>query len=292
MNYLNRRMHPLNFGYGSSDVRPKINLEYVKRNNRFRMSSPEMLFFVRYFSTLVGEMVLPDDKTRTLMDEKVWNLYLKLREIVHLLTSVFVTESMLAPLDTVITEHHFLYIELFGYLKAKFHLLPHYVRIIRRTGPVIKISSIRFEAYHQLITKCISYSNYHKNILKTIGMRLQSSFMVLNSTKYEEVFKTCGMEIQSELANALFYDTLRRRELKSVTLNGITYSENSIIVVDFNEDGIVFGLVKNIFEVDEKSSSDTWYSNRVVSIVIFLPIESPLSMNVLAPSLLRTYLHI
>ncbi|KAJ8684813.1 hypothetical protein QAD02_020606 [Eretmocerus hayati] len=120
-------MLTLNFGYGSSNAPPRTNLEYVKRNNRFRMSSSEMLFFVRYFSIVVGEIVLPDDKMRTLMDEKVWNLYLELRELVHLLTSVFVTESMLAQLDTVITEHYSLYIELFGYSKAKFHLLLHYV---------------------------------------------------------------------------------------------------------------------------------------------------------------------
>ncbi|KAJ8674423.1 hypothetical protein QAD02_005685, partial [Eretmocerus hayati] len=241
---LNRRMRDFNFGFETSNIPPDINYDYLKKNERLKMSSSEMLFFVRYFGILVGDLV-PTDNI-------VWGLYLKLREIMHILTCPFVTESMLSNLDSLITEHHELYIRLFGFLKAKFHLLLHYIRVIRRTGPVIKTSCMRFEVFHQIIKKCIESSNCHINTLKTIGIRLQLSFMSLNFNKYEDIFKTYVREQKNTLVRSLFPEASKMSELKSIVLNGITYSKNTIIVVDYDDDGVIFGQVQNVFLVDDE----------------------------------------
>ncbi|KAJ8678666.1 hypothetical protein QAD02_014453 [Eretmocerus hayati] len=241
---LNYRMRTWNFGFESSNILPQINYEYVRKNLHLKMSSSEMLFFVRYFAVLVVDLVP--------LESAAWRLYLRLRELVHLLTSPTMTESKLARLDVVITEHHELYVSLFGHLTAKFHYLLHYIRIIRSTGPVIKTSSIRFEAFDQFIKRCIEYSNCHVNILKTIGIRLQLKFMSLKAMEYESVFKSCGKDKKGTLANSLFFDSQSKREIHSVTLNGITYAEKVVIVVDFSPDGIIFGVAQNVFEVDEK----------------------------------------
>ncbi|KAJ8675348.1 hypothetical protein QAD02_011134 [Eretmocerus hayati] len=91
---LNRRMRDFNFGFETSNIPPDINYDCLKKNDRLKMSS-EMLFFLRYFGILVGDLV-PTDNI-------VWSLYLKLREIMHILTCPFVTESMLSNLDSLIT---------------------------------------------------------------------------------------------------------------------------------------------------------------------------------------------
>ncbi|KAJ8672423.1 hypothetical protein QAD02_003682 [Eretmocerus hayati] len=244
IDYLNFRMENFNFGFKSSNVPPMISYEYVKTNNRFKMSASEMLFFVRYFAIFVGK-VAP-------VDSLFWKLYLLLREIVQLLTSPIVTHLMLASLEALISELLALYVSLVGPLKPKFHLLLHYIRIIRQTGPIIKISSMRFEAFHQIIKKCIEYSNCHINTLKTIGIRLQLNFTNLSTMKYEQVFKSYGKEEIGTLANSLFSGYVKKREVQSVTLNGITYAENSIIVFDFSPHGIIFGVVKNVFDVDNE----------------------------------------
>ncbi|KAJ8672032.1 hypothetical protein QAD02_003291 [Eretmocerus hayati] len=46
IDYLNARMSTLDFGFESGNVPPKISLDYLKKNEKFRMSTSEMVFLL------------------------------------------------------------------------------------------------------------------------------------------------------------------------------------------------------------------------------------------------------
>jgi len=56
---------------------------------------------------------------------------------------------MLKYLKYLISEHHDMYLSLFNSLKPKHHFLLHYPNIILKTGPLIYLSCMRFEAKHK-----------------------------------------------------------------------------------------------------------------------------------------------
>ena len=60
--------------------------------------------------------------------------------------------AILELLETLISEHHSLYLEFFSEsLKPKHHLLLHYARIMKKFGPLKYLSCIRYEVkYKQL----------------------------------------------------------------------------------------------------------------------------------------------
>ena len=78
-------------------------MDYVKRNSRLKMSATEVIFFVRYFSIMVGHLVPHDNE--------VQELYLHLRNIVSIIYSPNSTWDDLILLDSLITEHHQLYLK-------------------------------------------------------------------------------------------------------------------------------------------------------------------------------------
>ena len=60
-------------------------------------------------------------------DEAVWCFFLVFREIVEILTAPYVNRNMVEYLRTIISEHHEMYISLFGCnLKSKYHYMLHY----------------------------------------------------------------------------------------------------------------------------------------------------------------------
>lgn len=75
----------MNFAFESSNVPPQINRDYVKNNQKLKMSAAEILFFTRFFGAIIGDKVLRGNKH--------WLLYMKLREIVHLLTSPVIKKN-------------------------------------------------------------------------------------------------------------------------------------------------------------------------------------------------------
>lgn len=114
---LNNILRTMDFDFETSNRPLPISLDYLKKNNWLKMSASEMLFFARYLGLMVGDVV-PEDN-------EYWLLYVKLRQILHILISPILLESHLLELESLIEEHHQLYLDLLGELKAKFHLLTH-----------------------------------------------------------------------------------------------------------------------------------------------------------------------
>ena len=242
IDYLNYILKTTDFGFESSNLPPQINLEYVKRNKRLKMSASEMLFFTRYFGIIIGDEVPRDDE--------VWNLYIKLREIINILTSPIMRRSYISQLETIIFEHNQLYMNFFGNLKYKYHCLTHYPRIIPKIGPVIKCCSLRPESKHQEIKNIISTSSSHVNILKTIGIRYNLSRMNLKFSKYYNI--SYGSQVQCDSVDHIFPQSANKKALSKIIINEITYSINTIIIPNIYDDGPEYGKIEQISTLDDK----------------------------------------
>lgn len=204
------------------------------------MSASEILFFVRYFGILVGDKVHPETQ--------VWQLYLKLREIVDIITSPKITMSKIKKLEDLIKVHHDLFKEFFGDLKAKFHIMIHYLRILIQNGPLIYFWSMRFESKHREFKKVFVSTSCKINILKTIDIRHQLgliSFNYLNYNDQEIVFgseiKNIPIETRAFLANCSDY-----KIFSSVTINDETYRRGSVIVIANDSRGPTFEIIENV----------------------------------------------
>ncbi|KAJ8666227.1 hypothetical protein QAD02_007889 [Eretmocerus hayati] len=82
---INGAIKALDFHFENPNKPRALKLDYILDNEKLKMSSSEALFFVRYFGILVGDRVqegLP-----------IWQLYVKLRDVIDILTSPEVTDA-------------------------------------------------------------------------------------------------------------------------------------------------------------------------------------------------------
>lgn len=191
---------------------------------------------------MVGEYV-PEDN-------EYWRLYIKLRDIINIITSPNIIKSHLLQLQLCIEEHHELYIKLFGFLTAKFHLLIHYVQIMLKNGPVISVSAMRFESKHREIKAILQSTSCKKNILKTVGIRHQLSLMHNKFSKYDRMYIAYGPEL-NDTVNAYFPTAQTIKLINNITINDVKYSAGIIIVANICKDGPCFGKIDKIFVVDD-----------------------------------------
>lgn len=56
------------------------------RNQKLKMSASEMMFFVRHFGLIIGDLVPEDDE--------VWRLYIVLTEILDIVTAPYVRQQL------------------------------------------------------------------------------------------------------------------------------------------------------------------------------------------------------
>ncbi|XP_066595382.1 uncharacterized protein [Prorops nasuta] len=137
---LNSRVRYFNYGI-KINLPPPLTADSIKKQYII-YSASEMQSIIKYLSLIIGDLI-PENK-------KFWKLYILLRKMICLIMRNFVAEEDLIELSLIIKEHHALYIQLFeAKLKPKHHYLLHYPNVIRRLGPLIYFSSMRFEAKHK-----------------------------------------------------------------------------------------------------------------------------------------------
>lgn len=125
-----------------------------------------------------------------------------------------------------------MYLNLFGFLKPKFHNLIHYPRILLENGPCIHFSSMRFEAFHRQIKLNALSSNNRINLLKTVAIK-QTLYncQILHSLEFRDL-----INIESFDENDLEYENLdlqtENKSIAKVDVNGIFYKIGSVLVTD------------------------------------------------------------
>ena len=234
-----------------NDSLDELNLSQVNRSNKptsvreqnllrgsLPLSCSETKIFLYYIPVLIGEFV-PEDCQH-------WRLVLLLREIALITSAKKICTSSLDYLDSVVSEHNQLYLDLFkDPLKPKFHYLLHYKDIILKSGPMSHLWSFRFEAKHQTLKEYANVCKSRVDICMSIANRIQMMMAAsLNSAK------TCN--ISPSLSKKTSENSYKILEYR-----GIRCKVDNFILVDYNDNYPTFGKIKSISYTNNKIVIDT-----------------------------------
>lgn len=122
-------------------------------------------------------------------------------------------------------------------LTPKLHFMLHYANIIRMVGPLVYMSTIRYEAKHQAFKRISRKTNNFRNICKTLATKHQQlmctqGFSICNEVKHTKV-KRIDLKTVIEYQNCLaemFPSLEELTEIDWLQYNGIEYKENILII--------------------------------------------------------------
>lgn len=138
-------------------------------------------------------------------------------------------------------------------LKPKHHYLCHYPELTVRFGPLIRLWTLRFESKHSYFKQCARKLHNFKNLSATLAERHQllQAYLNAGSPFPENVVAEKGMEfhvtdynddIRGSVACHNFQpgNTVACNE---VTVKGTLYKKNMHVVLQKNDERIVFGNI-------------------------------------------------
>lgn len=219
------------------------------------MSASEMTVFCRYLGLIIGD--------RIPINNEYWEIYMTLSNILDIVNSRTITSTTHILLATLISEHHLLYTSLFkDSLKPKHHHMVHYPRIMKNVGPLVNLSSMRFEAKHRESKLVATATTSRKNISHTITFKHQLRFChQILSTNILSSRNECGPIHPVNLAvntdkhnNVLFPACEKLFSVSWIMVDGILYKPFMSLVLNNNNDMLQFGIINNIFLIDDELS--------------------------------------
>jgi hypothetical protein len=251
LKYLNNRLSLFDYTYGElNDKCGMIKQEHLMKR-KFNMSASEMMSFVHIFPLLIGDLIPEDDN--------VWQFFLTLLKIIDILLCRNIDNSTVLYLESLISEHHESYVQLFhDTLKPKHHFMLHYPHIIKQIGPLRLIWCMRFEAKHKQLKKTASLITSRKNLPLTLLIKEQLSFA-------HRLYTGNGCESRIELGShksELYSESNIDTHIKDVIIpndvnlassfnwvyfNGIRYVPGMILITS-NETCYQFFRIEFIFE--------------------------------------------
>ena len=245
---LNVRIENFDFGpIENSNKPPPLLINTVKNKVNCKMSASEMLCFVRYFGLIVGDLIPENDKH--------WELYKYLRQIIDIVTSPRIIRSDAKVLKKLIEDHNQLYIDLCGTLKPKFHILLYYPTILLNNGPLINFWSMRYELKHRQVKAIAQSTNSNKNLLITIANKqLLKMCQMIHSAEFETNIKFDSRDNSESIPRSDFcnIDIQGQEEFyKQVEINGTLYKIGTFLVLDMKESEVEFGTILKILRMKD-----------------------------------------
>ncbi|KAI4454099.1 hypothetical protein MML48_scaffold00000237 [Holotrichia oblita] len=131
------------FDYGKQNINkpPLLTLDNVNKK-KFNMSCAELKSLALYAGLMFAQFV-PRSNPH-------WDIYITLRKILEIILCTTSDSNTSKTLEVLIIRHHTLYLNLFNnHLKPKHHNLTHYPEIINKVGPIIHLSTLRYESKHR-----------------------------------------------------------------------------------------------------------------------------------------------
>ena len=264
---LNRSIGQFRYLGSDADNKPcEVNSEAKKLSGH----AVQNWCFLRLLPLLVGDRIVDP------FENTVWQMVLKLREIVELVCAPTIIVDQVAYLRVLIDEYIHLRTITFPDhpIKPKHHYLLHYPVLIIQLGPLIRLWTLRFESKHTYFKQCARKLHNFKNPCQTLAERHQLLQAYL-STGYlfpplvqvqggvDFYADTYNLKITESVKNFNFqpWDTVAVNE---VTYKGTKYKYNMLVVIGVNEEGIVFGRIKlvliylgsQVYFVTEKHQSN------------------------------------
>lgn len=169
---------------------------------------------------------------------KIWDCVKWLLRIFQIVYSEVFDENLLKELELCVENFLKTFKELFKCnLLPKHHFMVHYANIIRKMGPLIYMSMIRFDAKHTFLKNVVRYTNNFVNINKTLAVKHQQNMIIKENTfcdkftntkkkpiRVDFIRETYGNAIFSHFSNDSMFS-----EMTSFSFNSLKYARGSII---------------------------------------------------------------
>lgn len=224
----------ISFDYGPDRNSKPSNCLVVQGSKvKLKTSASEMLTLIRYFSLIAG-FYIP-------LENKVWKLYIMLRQITDRLLSHRVFSDTNIQLRVIIAEFNQLYTELTkSPLQPKFHFLTHYPTMLMKFGPVRNMWAMRFEAKHR-VSKLVARSSFNRvNVCKTLAIKCQlmlNDLFVKNTIPTTKILgKKSALNSGDTVKFSLGTGVVLKYSVTSATIAGVIWQRNSIVTVDIDDE--------------------------------------------------------
>ncbi|KAJ8280847.1 hypothetical protein GJAV_G00059800 [Gymnothorax javanicus] len=252
------------FRFGKNDcgnMPVPISAKLLRQNDNIPGSAAQKLCLFRLLPFRIGEYV-PDGT-------EVWELYLLCRELVEICIAPVIRKNWLPYLQQLVIDHNYLFSQYSDSFPCKFHYICHYHRLISEFGPVRNMWCMRFEAKHQYFKRIADVLHNFRNVALSLAARHQFlqcwQFQAESLGREGTVMDTTEIDLHSlpsELQRTLL-DTVIGNDLgislwktKSVTIDGMTYGENDVVIINVveEEEIPIFAKVKYLLRCNS-----TWY---------------------------------
>jgi hypothetical protein len=262
---LNNRLISHNFGFLESKNRPSpIRLDM--QGNKIGQKAAQAWCLIRFLPIIIGDLIVSNEGL------KYWELVLQLLECMSFIFSRKFSESTIIAMHSAIISHHKLFLELFPEkrLIPKHHFMCHYSYIVRQSGPLVSLWTMRFEGKHNYFAQIANHNRNFKNICYSLSMRHQqfASHNFKNFERHDNF--TTGEIYSSRLSQFLesfevieelrqFYEyadcTLDTNILTTdrITLRGYKYKMNNIVCFKLGSIFPQFGIIINFLLMSEST---------------------------------------
>ena len=253
INILNEKLQSLVFGPTDYKNKPRaLPNDIIQNNGKVSLSASEAWCLFRLLPLILYDLISGDNDA--------WRLYGLLSEIFEIVFAPRFEKHILSHLNLLISKFYSSFVaEAPSYVKPKFHFLLHYPRLMSFYGPLCHLWCMRFEQFHQKLKKIVRNCPSFKNVAFTIAHRLQQGKcyeLVENSCLYNNELYVGKNVIESsevsqevvEFLKATFdYDSSQiLHSVAGVTLQGVTYANNLVFIVDVIDNIPVFVTIHKI----------------------------------------------
>lgn len=169
INELNQRIQSFNYGINERANRPSpICLD--KLGHAIGQRAAQTLCLIKYLPLILSDKIVAVPN----VNKGKYKVLQLLLQIINIVFCPINTIGMVSRLKHLIEEHHALYqFEYDANLVPKHHMMTHYPDLILKMGPLIGLSSMRFEAKHGYFKNLIHSLKNYRSICKTLSFRHQ-----------------------------------------------------------------------------------------------------------------------
>ncbi|CAL1672950.1 unnamed protein product [Lasius platythorax] len=198
-------------------------------------------------------------------EDPVWELYFSMRQIVDIVMGFEIDKPSISLLKTLVAENLSIFKEVFPNerIKPKAHNFVHYSNVLEQSGPIVKLSSMQFEAKHKSKETEANATSSRRNITQTLCIneqlvlcyRLMSRKGLLANDnsgveKFLDYISLCAnFQLFRRLLPPEFYGPCI--QLSWAKVNGVVYKPRLCILIKLegeDEHLPVFGSVVNILQ--------------------------------------------
>jgi len=215
------------------------------------MKAVQCWSLLKYMPLVMGKLVPKGNEH--------WKFMLHLSQLVDLVFAPRFTAGMIEYMKDVIEEHLSNFSQLYSAkwhvkLRPKHHLLVHLPAIVRKSGPLVGMSCMRYELKNSFFKRTAHTVCNFSNICHTLAQRHQHHFLYsLLSSQHIRSAVIVGRQFSVSVCSFVFCEILCTElhieatddvsVTNRLTVAGVQYARGNIVVLDINEVGPVFGKI-------------------------------------------------